>query len=156
MSRKRSFIKRDYTILVTVASQRDLGVIMTSNAKFHEHIHSVLSRANKMLGFIRRTITKDERLLPTLKTLYIALVRSNLEYASEVWSPTSTTLIKLFEGATRLLLSDLPYCERLQRLNLLPLVYRREIKDLTTFHKMKIGKYDCNFRSYIEFDRTNA
>ena len=128
---------------------------MPSNAKFHEHIYSVVSRANKMLGFIHRTITRDERLLPTLKTQYVALVRSNLEYASEVWCPTSTTLIKLIEGiqrrATRLLLPDLPYCEWLQRLNLLPLIYRREIKDLTTFHKMKIGKYDCNFRSYIEF-----
>ena len=117
--------------------------------------YSVVSRANKMLGFIRRTITRYEHLLPTLKTLYVALVRSNLEYASEVWSPTSTTLTKLIEGvkrrATHLLLPDLPYCERLQRLNLLPMVYRREIKDLTTFHKMKIGKYDCNFRSYIEF-----
>ena len=65
-----------------------------------------------MLGFIRRTITRNERLLPTLKTLYEALVRSNLEYASEVWSPTSITLKKLIEGvqrrAMRLLLPDLP------------------------------------------------
>ena len=124
-------------------------------SNFHEHIYSVVSRANGMLDFIRRTITRNERLLPTLKTLYEALVRSNLEYASEVWSPMSITLIELIEGvqrrAMRLLLPDLPYCERLQRLTVLPLVYRRKIKDLTTFHKMKIGKYDCNFRSYIEF-----
>lgn len=159
MSRKRSPIKYDYNIgdcsLKRVEEQRDLGVIMTSNAKFHEHIHAVVSKANKMLGLIRRTLTRDERLLPTLKTLYVALVRSHLEYASEVWSPTSVTLIKLIEGvqrrATRLLLPDLSYCERLQRLDLLPLVYRREIKDLTTFHKMIIGQYDCNFQSYIEF-----
>ena len=133
---------------------------MTSNAKFHEHIYSVVSRANKMLGFIRHTITRDERLLPTLKTLYVALVRSNLECASEVWSPTSTTLIKLIEGvqrrATGLLLSDLPYCERLQRLNLLPPVYRKEIKDLTTLHKIKLGNTTATFNLKKSFARTNA
>ena len=73
---------------------------MTSNGKFHEHIYSVVSRADKMVGFVRRTITRDECLL-TLKTQYVALVRSNIEYASEVWSPTSTTLIKLIEGVQR-------------------------------------------------------
>ena len=45
MSRKHSTIKYDYNIggcsLKRVEEQRDLGVIMTSNAKFHEHIYSV-------------------------------------------------------------------------------------------------------------------
>ena len=60
---------------------------MTSNAKFHEHIYSVVNRANKMLGFIRHTITRDKHLLPTLKTLYVALVQSNPEYASRSGAP---------------------------------------------------------------------
>ena len=60
---------------------------MTSNAKFHKHIYSMVSRANKMLGFIRPTITRDEHLLPTLKTLYVALVRSNPEYDSRSGAP---------------------------------------------------------------------
>ena len=128
MSRKRSPIKYDYNIgdcsLKRVEEQRDFGVIMTSNAKFHEHIYSVV--------------------LPTLKTLYVALVRSNLVCFRGL-EPYAITFTKLIEGvqrrSTRLLLPDLPYCERLQHLNLLPLVYRIEVKDLmTTFHKMKIGK----------------
>ena len=30
-------------------------------------------------------------------------------------------------------------------------MYRREIKDLSTLHKMKIEQHDCNFQFYIEF-----
>ena len=73
----------------------------------------------------------------------MALVLSQLEYASEIWSPKSVRLIKLIEGvqrrATRLLLPNLTYNERLQQLNLLPLVYRREVNDITTFYKLKCG-----------------
>ena len=62
MLRKRSPVKYDHNIgdcsFKRVEEQRDRGVIMTSNAKFHEHIYSVVSRANGMLGFIRRTIAQ--------------------------------------------------------------------------------------------------
>ena len=74
---------------------------MTSNAKFYDHIYFVVSKANKMLGFICRTVTRDEHLLSTFTTLYVALVRSHLEYASEVWGSSSITLIKLNEGVQR-------------------------------------------------------
>ena len=108
-----------------------------------------------MLGFIRRTISRDECILTTLKSLYVSLVRSHLEYASEIWSPRSVTLIKRIESvqrrATRLLLPDLTYTERLHRLDLLPLVHRREVKDLSTFYKMKCGYYDCDIETYVQF-----
>ena len=67
----------------------------------------------------------------------MTLVCSHLEYASEIWSPKSVTIIKRIEGvqrlATRLMLPDFSYNERLKRLNLVTLVYRREVKDLSTF-----------------------
>ena len=86
-----------------------------------------------MLGFIRRSLSsRSDQFLPTFRSLYVTLVRSHLEYASEIWSPKSVTLIKL-EGvqrhATRLLVPNLTFNERLQQLNLLPLVYQREVKD---------------------------
>ena len=70
-----------------------------------------------MLGFIRRTISGSKLLLPTLISLYMTLVRSHLEYASEIWRPKSVTMIKRIEGvqrrATRLMLPDFSYNERL-------------------------------------------
>ena len=108
-----------------------------------------------MLGFIRRTLYGGKNLLPTFRSLYTALVRSHLEYASEIWNPKSFYLVKLMEGvqrrATRLLLPELYYPMRLELLKLLPLVYRREIKDLSTSYKMKCVLYNCDFESYISF-----
>ena len=81
--------------------------------------------------------------------------RSHLEYASEIWSPKSVTMIKRIEGvqrrATKLMLPNLSYNERLKRLDLLPLVYRREVKDLSTFYKLKSGNFNCSFNSYFQF-----
>ena len=117
-----------------VEAQRDLGALITCDARFNEHIYAQVNKANKMLGFIRRSLSsRSDQFLPTFRSLYVDLVRSHLEYASEIWNPKSVTLIKLVEGvqrrATRLLLPNLTYNERLQQLNLLPLVYQREVKD---------------------------
>ena len=45
-------------------------------------------------------------------------------------------------GATRVLLPKLSYNEWLERLALLLLVYRREVRDLVTFYKLKYGHYN--------------
>ena len=88
--------------LKRVEAQRDLAVLITCDARFNEHIYAQVNKANKMLGFIRRTLSsRSDQFLPTFRTLYVALVRSHLEYASEIWSPKSVTLIKLIEGVQR-------------------------------------------------------
>ena len=142
-------------VLNRVGAQRDLGVLMSDTANFSDHIHAQVNKANKMLGFIRRTINGNKILSPTLRSLYVTLVRSHLKYASEIWSPKSVTMIKRIEGvqrrATKLMLPNLSYNERLKRLDLLPLVYRREVKDLSTFYKLKSGNFNCSFNSYFQF-----
>ena len=90
-----------------------------------------------------------------MSSLCIALVRNHLEYASEVWNSKSITLIKLIENvlrrATRMLMPELEYEERLQKFYLLPLLHRREIKDLTTYFKMRNGLYSSFIDFYVEF-----
>ena len=54
-----------------------------------------------MLGFIRRTLYGSKSPLPTYKFLYTALVRSHLEYASEIWNPKSPSLVKLIDDVER-------------------------------------------------------
>ena len=49
------------------------------------------------------------------------------------------------------LLPNSTYNERLQQLNLLPLVYQREVKDITTFYKLKCGYYNYSVERYFEF-----
>ena len=151
-----TFPPRLHKLCKRVEAQRDLGVLNTCDARFSEHIYAQVNKANKMLGFIRRSLSsRSDQFLPTFRSLYVALVRLHLEYASEIWSPKSVTLIKLIEGvqrrATRLLLPNLTYNERLQQLNLLPLVYQREVKDITTFYKLKCGYYNYSVERYFEF-----
>ena len=85
----------------------------------------------------------------------LAFVRSHLECASEIWSPNSVTLIKILEGvqrrATSLLLPDLTYNQRPQKLKLLPLVYQREVKNVMTFFKLKSGNFNLPGSKYFEF-----
>ena len=99
-------------ILLRVDAQRDLGVLTTCDTHFNEHIYAQVNKANKMLGFIHRTISISEQYLPTLRSLYPALMHSHLDLnASEICSLRSISMIKLLEGVqwhvTRVLLSEL-------------------------------------------------
>ena len=73
VTRKRNPIICNYNmgekILSRVGAQRDLGVLMSDTASFSDHIHAQVNKANKMLGFIRRTISGSKILLPTLRSL---------------------------------------------------------------------------------------
>ena len=76
-----------------------------------------VNTANKVLRLIKRTCgtcTKPHVLLK----LYIHLVRPLVEFASQVWLPHQQFLIDLIERvqrrATKLIIKDRPYQERLQ------------------------------------------
>jgi len=82
-----------------------------------------------MLGIIKRNLIY----LPphAFTTLYKAMVRSHLEYATTVWNPHREGLIKSIEKvqmrATKLVttIKHLPYAERVKALQLPTLKYRR-------------------------------
>lgn len=65
---------------------RDLGVILDSKLSFVDHYNAIIHRAGNMLNFIKR-FGQHFRDPYTLKILYVAYVRSILEYCSIVWSP---------------------------------------------------------------------
>ena len=88
--------------------------------------------------------------------LYIAWVRSRLEYASVVNSPHTKRNINNLEQvqrrATRYVLArDYSKYEHLSKLNLSPLKYRREINDLVFFFKCLENIYKLNLFDYVSF-----
>ena len=136
--------------LESVLSEKDLGVYIDHNLNFQVHIGEIISKANKILGLIRRSfkyLNQDMFL-----TLYKTLVRPVLEYSSPVWSPQKKKDIKMVEcvqrRATKLLghIRDLPYPDRLKVLNLTTLEYRRERADLIQVFKIikGIDRIDVN------------
>ena len=88
-SRKRAVFEYEYKIngqiLVRVEKMRDLGVTFDTQLNFKNHIYDITGRASRMYGFIVRNC-KEMNVL-CIKTLYVAYVRSILEYCSIVWSP---------------------------------------------------------------------
>jgi len=64
-------------LLNSVTEHKDLGVIISSNLKIADHCHYACSKANKLLGMIKRTI--KHRNITVMVQLYKSLVRPHLE-----------------------------------------------------------------------------
>ena len=127
--------------------EKDLGVFIDNKLNFKEHVHRTTSRANKIMGVIRRTfdfLTED-----TFAQLFKSLVRPILEYGNSAWQPCSKTLCKEIENvqrrSTKLLASlrGLTYPERLARLKLPSLEHRRKRGDVIEMYKYVHNIYHC-------------
>ena len=81
---KYNYILKGHT-LESVDTVKYLGVTISSNMTWNTHINNITSKAQKLLGFLRRNLQiKNEQ---TKSMAYKSLVRSNLEYCSTIWSP---------------------------------------------------------------------
>ena len=115
ITRSRQPITTKYTLqdnaMKPLTHQKDLGIVVTKDLKWKKQVEEISSKANSMLGFIRRTasVTHD---IHVRKVLYLSLVRSKLGYASQVWAPQTVTDILTIErvqrGATKFILSHIP------------------------------------------------
>ena len=139
-------------------SEKDLGVITDGSLNFKEHIEAKIKKANSIAGLIRRSFSHlDEKMF---KKLYVALVRPHLEYAQSVWSPQHEGDIKLIEDvqrrATRQVptLKGLEYKERLRKLGLPSLRYRRLRGDMIECFKITNGYYDANVSDILLYADT--
>lgn len=73
-----------------------LGVHLSSNLTWNDHIDEIISKASKTLGFIRRNLYSANQ--STKLLAYTSLVRSKMEYASIIWNPNQTYLINKLES----------------------------------------------------------
>ena len=122
-----------------VFDEKDLGVTIDSELKFEEHISKKVRIANAIVGQMRRSFSYLD--CDTFKRIYVAFVRPHLEYGEAVWSPHLARNIDALENvqvrATKLVdgLSKLNYSERLKRLDLPTLVFRRRRGDIIEMFK---------------------
>ena len=100
----------------------------------------MIKKANQITGLIKRTFTFIN---PEIFTkLYKSHVRPHLEYANVIWHPIfkrqMISLEKVQRRATKIIpeLKDLPYIERLKKLNLPSLEYRQLRGDLLQTFKI--------------------
>ena len=128
---------------------KDLGVTLDTSLQFSHHLDNVINKAFQMLGFIKRC-TQDFTSTIALKTLYCALVRPHLEYASCVWSPFYGVHIDALQRVEHKFLKQIAYklnildnytdANILNMLNMAPITARHKRRDLITFYNILHGK----------------
>ena len=123
--------------------ERDLGVLVDNNLKFHEHTADIIRKSKRTLGIIKRSFSYlDENIM---KKLYKSLVRPVIEYANVIWGPLNVGDSKLLEKvqrrATKMVknIRNLTYEERLRRMKLPSLKYRRRRGDMILVYKLVSG-----------------
>ena len=115
------------TIISSVGSQKDLGVILSADMQWRSHYLFIIARAYKMLGLIRRVFSSVRDVYPK-RCLYLSLIRSQLLYCSPLWRPQLLVDVRSLETvqrrATKFIINNpsMDYRDRLIRLELLPLM----------------------------------
>ena len=116
------------TVLSKTVNEKYSGVTMNANMKVSEQCRITASKGNQVLGMINDITYKEKRLIVPL---YKAIVRPNLEYCIQAWSPHLRKdiymLEKIHRRVTKLIpgLRDLRYEERLKECGLTTLETRR-------------------------------
>jgi len=94
--------------LMIVTQIRDLGILLSSDLSFNDHITIMCNKALRVFGFIRRNCF-DFKNPNCFELLYCSLVRSILEYDSVIWNPYQTGLIIKIERVQKRFLRVLAY-----------------------------------------------
>ena len=130
-------------LLTPCEKYKDLGVVISKDLKAAEQVANCVTKANTMVGMIRRTFTYIDK--DILLRTYKVFVRPILEYCQQVWAPYLKKDIDELENvqrrATKLIhdLKDLPYEERLAKLGLYKLSDRRLRGDMIFLYKIFHG-----------------
>ena len=136
--------------LSCTSSERDLGVVMTSDLKVKKQVCTAASAGNRMLGRLKKAFRGRGSTL--WRTLYTSYVRPHLEFAVQAWSPFLAQDIAKLEQVQRratkhiATLKHLPYSQRLASLNLTTLTERRERGDLIEQYKITKNIDEVNFQ----------
>ena len=124
-----------------------LGVTLTSDLSWNDHINQASTKANRTLGFVMRNLHQCPQEIKV--SAYNTLVRPLVEFSSSVWEPHTRSLINKLESvqhrAARFCLNDFgsksPGCitNMIKKLEWESLTDRRQIRRLVIFHKAVHG-----------------
>jgi hypothetical protein len=140
--------------------ERDLGVMVTPDLKSAEESKRKALAASKLLWSIRRSF---QRITPELfRRLFTSHVRPILEYGQPAFCPITKRECQLLERVQRRGtkavegLQKVPYPNRLEKLGLFSLHYRRLRGDLLYTWRILRGLLGNELREYFDvMDKTN-
>lgn len=125
-----------------VKSAKILGVILSDDLKWNEHVSYIVKKSSKRLYMLRllRRARADPK---TLLAVYLSCVRPMLEYCAQIWHysiPNYLTkdieriqsrALKIIDPST----PPIPYSEALEKYDIPTLAARRDILSSTFFRK---------------------
>ena len=132
--------------LEQVKEEKDLGILIDDQLKFHKQTAAAVKKANMVLGIVKKSFIHLDS--TTLPLLYKSLVRPHLEYGNVIWGPYFKEDIKAVEKvqrrATKLVpnLREMSYEDRLRALKLPSLCHRRRRGDMVYTYKILTSKID--------------
>ena len=85
--------------LESVDAAKNLVVTISKDLSLNTHINNITSSANKSLGFVEKNVVTKNKDIKTMA--YNSLVRGQVEYASNVWSPYTKENINKIEKVQR-------------------------------------------------------
>ena len=124
------YLSNSGTEIESKETLKDLGVKMSANANFNDHICSSIQSAQQKCAWILRTFATRAR-RPML-LLWKSLVQPKLDYCSQLWSPTAVGHIQRLEMVQKAFVSKIigmrqyDYWQQLHELKLYSLQRRRE------------------------------
>ena len=139
--------------------EKDLGVHFDKSLRFDHHINTIINKANRTLGIVRKTF--DYMNKDTFCQIFKGLIRPHLEYAAPVWSPHLIKYKEAIENvqrrATKMVpgLANLSYADRLKLLKLPTLAYRRVRGDMINVFKIIYGGFDEGIRDILPINASN-
>ena len=152
--KNRNVIKKDYILhghrLEHITSAKYLGVRLTSDMKWTQHINNICAKANSTIGFLKRNININNRDIK--EKAYKSLVRPTVEYASAAWNPHQKTDVQKIEMVQRRAArfvqnryhNTSSVTEMLEQLEWQTLEERRKIASLSIMYKMMNDKLNID------------
>ena len=113
-----------------VTNLRDLGVIISNDGTYREHIAKIVKKAKRLSGWIERSFYRND--IHWRRHMLRTYILPVMDYASQVWSPVNQAELNELESVQRTYthrtedMSNLDYWQRLQKMNLQSIQRRHE------------------------------
>ena len=159
VTRSRTPVPSQYLLhgqaLESFADSKYLGVEISKNLSFNNHIQNIITSASRSPGFLKRNIRSQN---PALREMaYKTLVLPLMEYSSSVWSPNTKSNVDKLETIQRRAArwtsnNYSPYAnltEMLQSLGWRSLEQRRSDSRLCLFYKIIYGLVAIDMPPYV-------
>ena len=124
------YVSPNLYVIDNVNNLKDLGIIMSSNCSFEQHIIELCKRCTGLCDRILRTFSSRESTV--MMTLFKSLVLLRLDYGSQLWSRKKIHQIIMIEKIQKAFtkhikgFSSFSYQERLSNQKIYSLQRRRE------------------------------